>query len=503
MTDSGPNDPLPSEPAGRETAFDGEPDRHHRPMEGGSMERGRSLPGLVVLGVLVAGALFAAGYTLGSEGERSGGSTGGSGGLDAIIEAYERISRDYVGASDPDELVQAAIGAMFDSLDDPYSSYMGADRFDTDLADISGEFEGIGARMTSEDAAGEACEPVSVSCRLRVVDVLAGSPAEHAGLVGGDVIQAIDGQPIDGLTMTDAVALIRGPSGTEVQLEVDRAGEDVDIAITRELIRAQDVTSALLADGKVGYLRVDTFSTGAADDFHARLRSHLDAGVADVIVDVRDDPGGFVDAAVTMASEFLADGPVYQEEHAGGERRVVEARAGGLATDPSIDVVVLIDDGTASASEILAGALGNRGRATLVGETTFGKGTIQEWTELPGDNGGFRLSVARWLLPDGSSIDRVGVRPDVEVAGPDDVSGLPRDEAALLEDPVIDAAVAVLLEDSGQPAASASPSAGPQGSSLPSPALRASSSSLPAAPAACAFGEVGLLFRQRKGGDVQ
>jgi carboxyl-terminal processing protease len=433
------------------------------------------LPGAVVVAVLLAVSLFAAGYVLGDDGVGTP-SAPGEGGLDALTQAYERITGDFVGEVDPDALVAAAIEAMFETLDDPYSSYMGADRFDTDLADVSGEFEGIGARMVSQDAAGEACQPMGDACRLVVVDVLTDSPAADAGLQGGDEVRAIDDRPISGLTMGDAIELIRGPSGTDVELGVEREGADLALTITRELIREQDVRSAVLADGRVGYLRVDTFSVGAADDFHGQLRAHLEAGIEAFVVDVRDDPGGFVDAAVTMTSEFLPDGPVYQEEEAGGERRVIDARAGGLATDPGIDIAVLIDDGTASASEILAGALGARDRATLVGETTFGKGTIQEWTELPGDNGGFRLSVARWLLPDGSSIDGVGVPPDIEVVGPETVSGLEVDEEALAQDPVVKAALGVLLADDPDPADPATPrpvssTRSPAGDPAPSPGV--------------------------------
>jgi carboxyl-terminal processing protease len=345
---------------------------------------------------------------------------------------------------------------------------MGADRFDADLADVSGEFEGIGARMASEDGGGAACEPIGGACRLFVVDVLADSPASGAGLLAGDVVEAIDRQPVAGLTIADAVELVRGPSGTEVRLAIERDGAPLDLAITRQLIRAQDVRSEVLADGRVGYLRVDTFSIGASDDFHEQLQGQLEAGVEGLVIDLRDDPGGYVDAAVTMASEFLAQGTIYQEEHADGERRVVTARGGGLATDPDIGVAVLIDGGTASASEMVAGALGGRDRATLVGTTSFGKGTIQEWTELPGDNGGFRLSIARWLLPDGTSVDGVGVPPDIEVANPST-------SAALEQDPVVAAAVKALLADEVE-----SPSSAVPGSS-DEPTSRAAASAPPSA----------------------
>jgi carboxyl-terminal processing protease len=399
------------------------------------LTRGRSvLPGGMLIGLLLAGAVFAAGYSLGDRGMGSPDAGGGA----AIAEAYDRITRDYVGDVDPDALVGAAIEAMFESLGDPYSSYMGAERFDEDLADVSGEFEGIGARMASEDAAGAACEPLGGACRLFVVDVLTDSPAAGAGLAAGDVVQAIDAKPVAGLTISDAVELVRGPRGTEVRLAIDRDGTGLDLPITRQLIRAQDVRSEVLADGRVGYLRVDTFSIGASDDFHAQLQAHIDAGIEDLVIDLRDDPGGYVDAAVVMASEFLAQGTVYQEEQGDGDVRVVPARGSGIATHPDIGVAVLIDGGTASASEMLAGALGVRDRATLVGTRTFGKGTIQEWTELPGDNGGFRLSIARWLLPDGTSVDGVGVPPDLEVAN------APR-TTSLEADPVVAAAVEALL----------------------------------------------------------
>jgi carboxyl-terminal processing protease len=423
------------------------------------------LPGVAIVGVLLAGAIFAAGYSLGDSGRDSGARSGGQ----AIAEAYERIASDYVGEVDREALVGAAIDAMFESLGDPYSSYMGADRFEADLADVSGEFEGIGAQMSSEDASGEACDPIGDACRLRVIDVLPGSPAEDAGLLGGDVIRMVDQQPLDGLTMADTVGLIRGPSGTDVTLGVERGSTEHSIAITRELIRAQDVRADLLAGGRVGYLRVDTFSVGASDDFHQQLRRHLDSGVEGLIIDLRDDPGGFVDAAVTMASEFLADGPLYREEQAGREQRIVEARDGGLATSPGIGVAVLIDGGTASASEMLAGALGNRDRATLVGERTFGKGTIQEWTELPGDNGGFRLSIARWLLPDGTPIDGIGIPPDIEVASAPTATSLE-------EDPVVRAALDALLGD--EPGAVA-PSVDPARSAVPSPSSPPTSSPPP------------------------
>ena len=243
------------------------------------------------------------------------------------------------------------------------------------------------------------------------------------------------------------------------------------MTIKRDVIVSQDVRSAVLADGEVGYLRVDSFSSRADDDFEKALRGHLDAGIERLVVDVRGDPGGFVDTAVAITSEFLADGPVFWEEDAQGTQRPIEVAGGGLATDPGIEVVVLIDDGTASASEILAGALQDAGRARLLGTTTFGKGTVQEWTQLPGENGGFRLSVAKWLTRDKDWVHGKGLTPDVTVergerrfrpGDPDEDRGA---------DVQLARAVALLLgeEPAATTAPAASPSAAPDTDLVPGP----------------------------------
>jgi carboxyl-terminal processing protease len=375
----------------------------------------RSLaPAALVVAVLAGVALFLAGLSLGRG--PLGGAADERAALEDFVEAYQSITRRYVGQVEPRELIDAATRGMFESLDDPYSSFMSADQFDADLAVVSGEFEGIGARMAAEDDEGRVCAPLGETCALRVVHVLDGSPAERAGLAGGDVVTAIDGDATTGLTIEDAITLIRGPRDTQVGLTIARDGRVIEVSVTRDLIVSQDVRSAVLAEGRVGYLRVDAFTTSAADDFRDQLADLLDAGVDRLVVDVRGDPGGFVEAAVAMASQFIPSGPVLWEEAADGSQRPVEAVAGGLATDLAVRVAVLVDAGSASASESLAGALQDTGRATLVGEATFGKGTIQEWTQLPRDGGGFRLSVARWLTPDRRSVDGVGLEPDVMVA---------------------------------------------------------------------------------------
>lgn len=374
---------------------------------------GSSVLVAVVLLVLSGAALFVAGLSLGGDGvgrdddERQA--------VQAFVEAWRHIDEEYVGQSDPKKLLEGAISGMFETLDDPYSGYMQADEFTSTLDELSGAFEGIGARMSVEDDSGRGCPTIEQACRLRIVETLPDTPAEAAGLLEGDVVTGVDGESVEGLTFEAAVALIRGPRDSRVLLAIERDGDLQELSITRSRILSQDVRSALLED-ELGYLRVDSFSGNAADSFRAALQGLLDEGAQRFVLDLRGDPGGYVDAAVAIASEFIAAGPVYWEEGADGLRQAVDVSGDGLATEPALELVALVDGGTASASEMLAGALQDAGRARLVGETTFGKGTIQEWTRLPKDSGGFRLSVAKWLTRDGTWINEVGIAPDVAVA---------------------------------------------------------------------------------------
>jgi carboxyl-terminal processing protease len=226
-----------------------------------------------------------------------------------------------------------------------------------------------------------------------------------------------------------------------VVLTVERGGEVMDISVTRDVIQREDVRSEVIADGRVGYIQVSGFSSASAGDLRDQLRDLIDTNhVRALILDLRDDPGGYVDAALKISSEFTAANPLYWEQPAGQDPIAQEPIAGGVATDTAIPMAVLVNGGTASASEIVAAALQGNGRAILVGETTFGKGTIQEFKELPGA-GGYRLSVRKWLAPDPTWIHGVGLKPDVEVAAPaEPVAG---------EDPQLDRAVQELLSSFG------------------------------------------------------
>jgi len=409
--------------------------------------RGRRGPvlglAMVVVALMAGVALFLSGYSLGSRERTQPGTPVGD---DALFEpfwnTYQAIVNRYAGGEvDREALVQGAIKGLFQALGDPYSSYLGPDEFQQTLQGISGEFEGIGAEIGTVDAAGETsdCATLGPDCRLVIIAPIEGSPAEKEGLRPGDVISAVDGSSLDTLTIDGARDRIRGKKGTQVTLTIVREGAaPFDVEITRDVIQQREVIERDLADGDVGYLRLTGFSNNGADRLHQELEEDIEAGRTQLILDLRGNPGGFVDAALKVSSEFIGEGTVFWQEDAQGVKTPTEATEGGIATDPEIRLIVLVDRGSASASEIVAGALKDTGRATLMGETTFGKGTVQEWTPLEGA-GGFRLTIAKWLTPDQTWIHRVGIEPDVAVEVPADTPAG--------EDPVLDAALELLADE--------------------------------------------------------
>jgi carboxyl-terminal processing protease len=402
---------------------------------------------VALVAILAGGALFMSGYTLGQRtAAQPGTPVSDDQAFQPFWDAYGNIVDRYAGGEvDRDALIQGAIKGMFDALGDPYSSYLSPDDFESTLQGISGQFEGIGAEIGTVDANGETsdCTELTADCRLVIVAPLDGSPAEKAGLRPGDTVAAVDGQPLTGITIDDARNKIRGRKGTQVTLTIEREGaaEPLEVPITRDVIVSREVVDEDMADGTVGYVRLAGFSDNAARDFRAALTEDIDAGRTKLIVDLRGNPGGYVTAARDVASQFIAEGPVFWQEDADGKREATNAASGGVATSDDIRLIVLIDRGSASASEIVAGALKDTGRATLVGEKTFGKGTVQEWTTLDGGAGGIRLTVAKWLTPNQTWIHKVGIEPDVAVEVPADVE--PGD------DPALDKALELLDEQAG------------------------------------------------------
>jgi carboxyl-terminal processing protease len=328
---------------------------------------------------------------------------------------------------------------MVEALEDPYSTYLTPEEYQTGLQDLSGQFEGIGAEIGTRNpttGATSDCSTLGPDCVLVIVTPIEGSPAEKAGLKPGDAVLAVDGSGLDGLTVDGARDRVRGKKGTEVILTIQRGdGEPFDVTVVRDVIVQREVIERDLADGTIGYIRVTGFSDNAAEQFHQALATDIESHRDKLILDLRGNPGGYVTAARRITSEFLDSGPIFWEEFAGGRQEETDAASGGVATDKAVELIVLIDRGSASASEIVAGALQDRDRATLVGETTFGKGTVQQWIELT-DTGALKLTIARWLTPDKHWINGVGIVPDVAVELPDN---LPAGD-----DPVLDKAVELL-----------------------------------------------------------
>jgi carboxyl-terminal processing protease len=355
-----------------------------------------------------------------------------------LCETYAQIKGDYVDDVTDEQLVDGAVRGMIEyGLEDPYSGYLTPDQYGSALDDLSGEFSGIGAEVgmrnleDPEDLA--ACTVVTETCAMVIVAPLDGSPAEEAGLRPGDQILAIDGASTEGESVSSLVYVVRGESGTDVTLTIQRGDETSEVRITREVIDLHEVSSEVIDDG-IGYLRLTSFTDRAPSLFADAIQGLLDQGATSFVLDLRGNPGGFIVAAQEIASQFVPSGGLLFTVESDGNVQRWESET-GLVQDESIPVAVLVDAGSASASEIVAAALAENDRATLVGEATFGKNTVQIWNDLP-NGGGLRLTTDRWFTPDHNSAAPNGIQPDVEVASPIDPTSA--------EDPQLDRAVEIL-----------------------------------------------------------
>jgi carboxyl-terminal processing protease len=386
----------------------------------------------LALAATIGTLLFVGGY-LAAGAQGSGSCAAPAEAFKTFCQAYSLLKQQYVDELDDKALAEGAIKGMVDyGVKDPFSGYMSPDDYQRALGDLSGEFTGIGAEMGVRNLVDpkdlEACTTFSETCALVVVAPLEDSPAKAAGLLAGDVVLEIDGKSVEGLGLEDAVKNVRGEAGTDVTLSLRRDGEALELTITRAKITMREVTSRMLED-HVGYVALHGFSNSSSTQFHDAVGGLVDGGATSIIFDLRDNPGGYIDAANKIASEFIRDGLVFtQESEADGVKRW-EATGDGLATDPSIAVVVLVNNGSASASEIVSAALQERGRATIIGQHTYGKNTVQLWDPLS-NGGGVRITISRWFTPDHNSVAPDGVQPDVVVEVPD---GTPPDQDLYLE----------------------------------------------------------------------
>ncbi len=335
--------------------------------------------------------------------------------LNEVVEHLQEIFIDQEKLT-PEEVTQAAIDGILEYLDDPYTSYLTPEQyenFDRSLSGEGEEFEGIGAEVTMRDG------------RLMVIGPLPGSPASKAGIRPGDLVLNVDGQSLEGFELLDAVNLIRGERGTPVVLRILRLGAlvPVDVTIIRDTIELTSVSARIQEDG-IGYIHLAGFDAATAEGLREAIEGLREDGVQGLILDLRNNTGGLVEASVDVASEFLEeDLLIFVWRNADGSEREFKAKGDGTAYD--IPLVVIVNAFSASASEIVTGALKDHGRATIVGTRTFGKGSVNILEQL--DSGaGLYVTTARWLTPNGLMIEGQGLEPDVVVGDYVDVQAAQR-----------------------------------------------------------------------------
>lgn len=340
-------------------------------------------------------------------------------------QVYNLIRSDYVEDVAPDKLMEGALNGMIEALDDQFSGYMDPQIYPLMNDDLSGQVEGIGAVVRTNEETDE----------IEVVNVLEGAPAEAAGVLPGDVFVAVNGEDVAGWTQLELVGKVRGPAGTPVTITFRRGEESLDITITRARINIPNVESRML-DGNIGYVKLRDFTSDARQQIDTALADLDVNNLSGLVFDLRGNPGGLLTSAVDIASAFIKNGVVLTEDFGGGRQQVYEANGSYIGT--SVPMVVLVDGSSASASELVAGALQDRERATILGEVTFGKGTVQTWRELI-NGGGVRLTIAKWLTPNGHWIHQQGITPDIVVEWPQEAH-----TADPTVDPQLDAALQFL-----------------------------------------------------------
>lgn len=340
-----------------------------------------------------------------------------------VDELYGALREKYAGELSEEELMEGLKKGLVGATGDSFTQYLDADSAQELDESLDGQFGGIGAEIGERDG------------NLVVIAPISGTPADEAGLQSQDVIAEIDGQSTVDLSVGEAVSKIRGEEGTEVVLTIVRGDySPEEVEIIRGQIEVPSVESEML-DDNVGYIELIRFGTDTTNDFRLAANSLLEGGAEKIVLDVRSNPGGFLEVAVDVASEFLSSGDLVVEERRGEEvKSSKRARGNGLLS--GVPTVVLINEGSASASEIIAGALRDNGVADLVGMQTFGKGSVQELVELSGGSV-LRVTIANWYTPDGVNIEEEGVKPDFEVE-------LDIDDIESGEDPQLDRALEVL-----------------------------------------------------------
>jgi carboxyl-terminal processing protease len=343
-------------------------------------------------------------------------------------EVWGLLNAEFSGKlPDNKQMTYAAIQGVVDSLGDSHTTFTDPQRAAILESDLSGSFEGIGA--TVEQRTGQ----------IVIVAPIKGSPAEKAGVMAGDIVTKIDGQTTDGLSLMDAISRIRGPKGTQVTLTVVRAGAPVpvELTITRDSISVKSVTTRQLDNGLV-YIQLSEFTGTASKEMDDALKTALASNPKGIVLDLRGNPGGYLQTAIEIASEFISNGVIVSERDKNGKTTDHRALPGGRAA--KVPLVVLVDKGSASAAEILSGAIKDTKRGVLVGDTTYGKGSVQVSNRLS-DDSRLTVTIRHWLTPSGHDIDGQGIEPDFAVP-------FPESDRKGGRDPQLDRAVKYLLTGS-------------------------------------------------------
>lgn len=337
-------------------------------------------------------------------------------------EAYNIIQTRYIDPVSIETLVEGAIDGMMASLGDENSVYHNPEEYPQTL-DIGGEYEGIGVQIRQIEETGE----------IEAVSVFSGSPAEAAGMRRGDVFLEVEGQSVAGLTTSELANLVRGPAGTPVNITIRRGEQIINLTIVRAKLEIPNVEYEMLADN-IAYIRLFEFNALSRNQLNEAFRELDVNNTRGLIFDLRNNPGGLLSSAVDINSAFIRDGVILYEVFGDGTEEVF--RANGNYANITVPIVVLVDEGSASASELTAGALQDTGVATIIGEVTFGKGTVQTVVPLS-NNGGIRITVARYLTPNRNWVHKQGIMPDILVPW----EGQPGDE----DDPQLQAAIDFIL----------------------------------------------------------
>jgi carboxyl-terminal processing protease len=340
-------------------------------------------------------------------------------GMLRFIRAYQIVKTRYVEDVPVDTLMTGAIKGMVTSLGDPHSIYMDAKMFKEFMIETEGSFGGVGIVVGVKDNV------------LTVVSPIEGTPGEKSGIKSGDQIIKIDGVETKGLVLDEAVNKIRGPQGTQVVLTIRRNQEEKDYTLTRSNIQIKTVGGKMLPDN-IGYIRISMFNDNTGADFVQKFQEQEQSGMKALVLDLRDNPGGLLDESVKVANQLVPKGPVVSVVTRDGQR---ETHSSNLAA-VKYPLVVLVNGGSASASEIVAGAVQDTGAGTLIGTKTFGKGSVQTLLRLDGETA-IKLTIAKYYTPNDRSINGVGIEPDIKVE-------LPEFKAGAIKDTQLDKALEVL-----------------------------------------------------------